>query len=253
MPDSTSTSTTVIAIVIIIIIVVVLIIFWFFSGRHPVQSASVQTRSVDPLCQSVTAPSGFTGTQVPNKNQITFTWNPRKSGDLIQYRIYEAILPGVVKSVHDRTFDAGTGTTFTVDNLRDGTTYHYVITAIVACEGVEAESNVSSEVDITVNCPAPPPVITSMTLDTPCPSAKVKAEVTIIPTADKYRFYYGTNPAITSFDSSTYDGLVETNLQDALIDASSLCGGGTLYVVATQLDPDCGQSGDSNIGMILIP
>lgn len=251
MPDKSSTTTVVVAIIIIIIVIVVLIYFWFFTGRH--DQPTSQTAPSDPICQAVTAPSGLTGIQVPGKNQVTLSWNPRKSGELLQYRLYEATMPGVVKTIHERTFDAGTGTSFTVTGLRNGTTYHYVVTAIVACSGVEAESNVSNEVNVLVNCAAPPPVITSLTIDTPCPSAKVKAEVTVIPTAEKYRFYYGTNPAITSFDSSTYEGLVETNLQDALIGAADQCGGGTLYVVATQLDPDCGQSGDSNIAMIVLP
>ena len=79
---------------------------------------------------------------------VTLSWNPVSTGSLSGYMVYYGPSAGNYPS----KVDVGNTTTYTVVNLTEGATYHFVVTAY---DGSHSESSFSNDVATTVPYSAP--------------------------------------------------------------------------------------------------
>lgn len=89
--------------------------------------------------------------------QATLAWDPPVSyadGTSIASPIGYKVHKGTASGSYTQTVDVGNATTFTDNNLADGSSYYFVVSAY---DAAGTESNVSNELSKTTTAPPPPP------------------------------------------------------------------------------------------------
>lgn len=93
---------------------------------------------------------------------VTVSWDPNSEPDLGGYKIYY----GTESGTYDKVVNVGSITSQKIENLTDGQTYYFVVTAYDASGN---ESSFSAEVNIVVQPPQ----------DTEAPKAPVNVKVIV--------------------------------------------------------------------------
>jgi len=98
----------------------------------------------NPVRYDVTVPAAPASVvATPEEGQVMLSWSPSPAAGPVAYRIYYATAPGVTKA--NGTILNVPGTSRTVSGLANGTTYYFIVTALVA----GGESAPSTEVSAT--------------------------------------------------------------------------------------------------------
>lgn len=91
------------------------------------------------------SPSGLEG--ISGDETVELTWNANVEDDLAGYNIYRSESSfSDITDMNPVNESPITGTEFTDENLQNGTTYYYRLTAI---DDSENESNTSGEIEVT--------------------------------------------------------------------------------------------------------
>jgi hypothetical protein len=113
--------------------------------------------------------------------QVTLSWNASNDSDIAAYHVYY----GSASGSYDQQLDVGPKTVAIIPDLRDGSTYFFVVTAYNS-QGVEsAPSNeVSNGLSAPTPAPSPTPTPDPSPTPTPTPSPTPEATPAPIPTPD---------------------------------------------------------------------
>jgi predicted phage tail protein len=130
--------------------------YHFWIAADVAKNVVSNIASATPAAEAPGPPTGLTAT--PGNTQVTLKWNPPASNggaDVTGYKVYVGTTAGFTRG---DPFTSVTGTTATVPNLVNGTTYHFQVTAVnSAGEGQASEMPATPAAE----APGPPTGLTA--------------------------------------------------------------------------------------------
>jgi fibronectin type 3 domain-containing protein len=186
------------------------------------------TASAEVSATPVAVPSGLTATAAAGQVNLTWTAVPGATS----YNLYYATAAGVTPSTGTKVSGL-TGTSYSHTGLANGTTYHYVLTAV----GKNSESVASVE---TVATPVATPPAAPAGLTAAPGNGQVALSWGAVTGAQTYNVFYGIAPGVTTSSASHV-----MNLTGTTYTVTGLSNG-TLYFFVVTAANGAGQSAVSN-------
>lgn len=182
------------------------------------ESAASGQVGAAPKPSATNAPIGLTATA--GNGQVALSWTATTGAD--SYNIYWSTSSGVTQA--NGTIISGiTGTTYTHTGLTNGTTYHYIVTAV----NLGGESPVSSQTSAKPQVPAPgvPSGVSAL-----AGVQQVTVSWSVVGGASSYNIYYGTSPGVTKSNGTKITGVTSPYVH------TGLTGGTAYYCIVTAVN-----------------
>jgi hypothetical protein len=215
------------------------------DGRLDLAVADLQANTVSVMLQRP-EPATNLAVSGATASQVSLTWTASTSSDVVSYNVYRSTTSGAYTSTPLASVGASTTPGFTDSTVSSGTTYFYVVTAVIASK---VESVFSNEVSATTP-PAPPTNV--MAAPPAAPGDGVFVSWTASSTKSGvlgYNVYRGTT------QGGPYDVKVNTaGLVNALsFTDKSVSSGTTYYYVVTAVIAGNVESIYSNEASVQVP
>jgi fibronectin type 3 domain-containing protein len=190
------------------------------------ESALSNEVSATPVPPVPVQPAGLIAT--PADGQITVSWTATSGAT--SYNLYYATSAGVTTNNSTKITGATSG--LVIPSLANGTTYHFVVTAV----NLGGESVLSSEVSAT---PVPPAPLKPAGLVASGGDSQVTVSWTAASGATSYNVYYATSAGVTTTNSTKVAGATSGQVVPALTN-------GTVYFFVVTAVNAGGESGVSS-------
>lgn len=211
------------------------------DGRLDVAVADQTNTNVSVMLQRPQSPTNL-ATGTVTGGSVALSWTASISSDVVGYNVYRATSSGgYTPGTPLISLPPGT-LTYTDTSVASGTTYYYVVTAVIANN---LESTNSNEVSATPTTPLAAPTNVSGSLSFGEPSISWTASTSSGVTG--YNVYRGTSPTGPFILVGNSTGVASTSFLDANASGAAACGGTAFYYEVTTVGAGNVESTPSNV------